>query len=291
MTEIRGWGAIASVMGCIAACPANAAVFGSATVVEKISPLAEVTVNGGGAPVFSSPIATVTRSNGGPDAYFAQAFSSSSGSAEVRVENTNESGIAFSGGTDDQTIRAAAEYFASYTNVGETQVFGVFSYTIADITLRANNYGGIAPKAEVSHEFEVLFGASPSSFSAEVELTGNYNDFQITSASGFESPTVEREECVFDTCYSGVARVASLTKSYSLGIIDPGETVNLYYALAVKTTFTGTEVGAIAFASDPGSPVFTATELGSPPTVVPVPASGLLLASVFGVGLFLQRRR
>ncbi|GAB4536582.1 MAG: hypothetical protein Tsb0019_37870 [Roseibium sp.] len=269
---------------------AGAAVVGSPNVLEKITPIfAEITVDGSGSPVSSEPIANAQQTQGGDDAYSATATMNTSGSSSVDARNTNDGYIAYSGDTTKRTVRAAADFIASYTNVGSTQVFGIFSYTISDMLLQVVNGGGFPSTAKVSHEFKVLFGASPSSFSGEIELTGNYNDFQITSVSGFESPTVEREECYMDTCQRGVAAIADLSKQYSLGILDPGETVSLYYSLAVEIGFNGTEVGATARAMDPGGPIFTASAV--PASTVPLPAAGWLLVTSFGMTLLAGTRR
>ena len=246
-------------------------------------------------PTASSNVTTL-KGNFVKDTITATAVQNSDGTSFVEAEVTCEGivGMACGGYSEVTTVKAqvdrtSVQRIDSVFSVGG----GTMDFRVSGVTLGAFNAGGSDTKATVRFD-AMLFvndgGNLVDQFSANMTLTGSYNNFQITDASGF-SGALQLSDCSFGVCNRGTVNVDPLSGSLNFGRLLFGDTLFLYTKLAVETEFTGTEVGASARAFDPNGTVVTTLNFQPDVPAIPLPATALLLASALAVPLGIGRRQ
>lgn len=260
---------------------------------------ANVDVNGttdgdGSQPVASANATDTLTSHAGVDTLNGTAIQNENGFSflELTVDHNGYEGLAATGDITEINNRATAIRKITFTNDTAVAQQGTFSFSISGIKLETFHAGGGPTDPEAKVEFS-LGASNGETFDASMTLRATYppggQNHEIVDANQF-SGSVVTSDCYAGHCQTGTVNVDPLSRTISLGLLDPGQSVSVTTTFDIYTVFNATELGAQARAQDPGSYSWSFTPLTSV-AAVPLPAGAWLMLSAMGLTAALRRRK
>ena len=232
----------------------------------------------------SNHTVTYPDGNGGTisttDSVTAAAYQRDDGFSYIELKVDGDVYNVASTGTDSEFGGEASTVLAlHYYNDGVDPVSPIFNFTLSSIAADTATFGDEPVEAEIS--FDAYVSGGGDSFSASATARSSYNQAEIVDANNM-SGTVQPYECDFGVCFRAAYIFDDITDALLLGVLNPGEWVDVIVEMGAKTSFRAYEEGAYARIRDPnGGAVFaystTFDNLVTPPAPAPVPATWLLL--------------
>ncbi len=249
----------------------------AATVTYSIANVS-ATIDGNTSTTSNTPTAYESQTQSGQDfGASVTAFQNVSGFSQLSLDVTSYDAYgSFAADGMQHDLSAYAGLGLTFTNTGSVAEYGTFSFSLSGLQLHTFNAGGNTAEAELSF---YAITSSGDSYSASMGLRGDYNAPELFNVDNFSGSPVE-SNCYMDTCYEATVDIAGVNDALTLGLLNPGDSVNVQLILSASASMDGAETGAEVMATDPDGYFFWSYE-GRPidttpnpsPSEVPLPPS------------------
>jgi hypothetical protein len=172
------------------------------------------------------------------------------------------------------------------TNSGSTAQSAIFDFTISSLQFSNLRYSFFTTGYSIS----IFSGTSAlPSFSSSFSIQRNYDGLDTFSQSGVDLGLLPAyNSSPFSTGFNGAFGVNNLNESVDLGLLDPGQSLDLRYVIDIFSE-TSAYGGAAIFFDDPISSLHLS---GSPTATIPeAPVDSLMAIGAAIAAVALRRRK